>query len=67
MTMTTKKPRYSISVDDEMFERIEDYRFLNRFPNRSEATVDLIRRGLESLEREEEEREQKEEPIQAEQ
>lgn len=50
-----------------MFERIEDYRFLNRFPNRSEATVDLIRRGLESLEREEEEREQKEEPIQAEQ
>jgi len=65
--MTTKKPRYSISVDDEMFERIEDYRFLNRFPNRSEATVDLIRRGLESLEREEEEREQKEEPIQAEQ
>lgn len=51
--MTTKKSRYTVSVNDELFELIEDYRFQNRFQNRSEATVDLIRRGLESLAAEE--------------
>lgn len=50
--MATDKSRYTVSVDTEMFKKIEDFRFDNRFSTRSEATVELIRRGLESLEEE---------------
>lgn len=47
--MATKKPRYMISVDDDMFNAIEDFRFERRFQTRSEATTELIRLGLEQL------------------
>lgn len=50
--MATNKPRYTVSVDDEMFKAIENFRFENRFQTRSEATVELIRLGLEQLEKE---------------
>ena len=50
--MATKKPRYMISVDDEMFDKIEDFRFEKRFQTRSEATAELIRLGLEAIEKE---------------
>lgn len=43
-----------ISVDDEMFDAIEDFRFENRFKTRSEATAELIRIGLKSLKKLEE-------------
>lgn len=52
--MATKKPRYMISVDDDMFNAIEDFRFERRFQTRSEATAELIRLGLEALQRERE-------------
>lgn len=50
--MATKKPRYMISVDDDMFNAIEDFRFERRFQTRSEATTELIRLGLEQLKKE---------------
>ena len=50
--MATDKPRYTVSVDNEMFQEIENFRFEHRYQTRSEATVELIRRGLESLKRE---------------
>lgn len=50
--MATDKPRYTVSVDDELFKKIEDFRFENRFQTRSEATVELIRLGLEALKKE---------------
>lgn len=56
--MATNKPRYTVSVDDEMFKAIEDFRFENRFQTRSEATVELIRLGLEQLKKEQQEKEQ---------
>ena len=49
--MATTRPRYTVSVDDELFERIEDFRFANRYQTRSEATVELIRLGLEAAEK----------------
>ena len=49
--MATDKPRYTVSVDKELFQRIENYRFENRFQTRSEATVELIRLGLEASEK----------------
>jgi metal-responsive CopG/Arc/MetJ family transcriptional regulator len=51
--MATKKPRYMISVDTEMFNAIEDFRFEHRFQTRSEATTELIRLGLEELKKRE--------------
>ena len=53
--MATNKPRYTVSVDDEMFKAIENFRFENRFQTRSEATVELIRLGLGQLKKEQEE------------
>lgn len=55
--MSTNRPRYTVSVDDEMFSRIEDFRFENRFQTRSEATVELIRLGLEVVEKRKKEKE----------
>lgn len=47
--MATKKSRYMISVDNDMFNEIEDFRYEKRFPTRSEATTELIRLGLEAI------------------
>lgn len=52
--MATDKPRYTVSVDNELFQQIEDFRFEHRFQTRSEATVELIRLGLEQLKKEQE-------------
>ncbi len=48
--MGTNRPRYTVSVDQDMFDKIEDFRFENRYQTRAEATVELIRLGLEVLE-----------------
>lgn len=53
--MATDLHRYSISLDDDTFEQIENYRYDNRFPTRSSATVELIKLGLEALEKQKEE------------
>lgn len=50
--MATNKMRYTVSVDNDLFQQIEDFRFERRFQTRSEATVELIRLGLESLKKE---------------
>ncbi len=50
--MATNRPRYTVSVDNELFEQIENFRFEHRFNTRSEATVELIRMGLKVLEEE---------------
>ena len=47
--MPTIKPRYTIIVDKEMLEWIDDFRFENRYASRSAATVDIIRAGIETL------------------
>nr|DAN10680.1 MAG TPA: hypothetical protein [Caudoviricetes sp.]DAO15533.1 MAG TPA: hypothetical protein [Caudoviricetes sp.] len=35
-----------------MLKKIDDYRFENRFPSRSAATIELIKLGMEQLEKE---------------
>ena len=40
--MPTNRPRYTIIVDDELLNQIDDFRFNNRFPSRSAATLALI-------------------------
>lgn len=52
--MPTTKPQFTIVVDKESLKEIEDYRFEKRFPNRSKAINDLIKKGLEAVKQEEE-------------
>ncbi len=47
--MPTTKPRYCITVDEDTLKEIDDYRFNMRYNSRSQATLDLIRLGLETL------------------
>lgn len=49
--MPTKKPRYTVIVDEELLKRIDDFRFENRYPSRSAATLELIHLGLEVIEK----------------
>ncbi len=49
--MPTDKPRYTVIVDEELLKRIDDFRFENRYPSRSAATLELIRMGMETLEK----------------
>lgn len=50
--MPTEKPRYTVIVDEELLEKIDDFRFENRYPSRSAATLELIRLGMEALKEE---------------
>ncbi|MCI8934863.1 MAG: hypothetical protein HFE80_10190 [Clostridiaceae bacterium] len=54
--MPTQKPRYTVVVDEELLRQIDDFRFENRFPSRSAATLELIRLGIQQLEREKQEK-----------
>ena len=49
--MPTEKPRYTVIVDDELLKKIDDFRFENRYTSRSAATIDLIKLGLEVVEK----------------
>lgn len=49
--MSTDKPRYSITVDEELLKKIDDFRFEKRYQSRTAATVDLIKLGIEALEK----------------
>ncbi len=52
--MPTEKPRLTVIVDEELLKEIDDFRFENRYPSRSAATIDLIRRGIEQLQKDQE-------------
>lgn len=52
--MPTEKPRYTVIVDKELLKEIDDFRFGNRYPSRSAATLELIRLGIEQLKKEQE-------------
>jgi len=45
--MPTEKPKIIVVIEDELLERIDDYRYGHRIPNRSDAIRHLIREGLE--------------------
>ena len=50
--MATTKPFTTIIFDEEMFKRIDDFRFNNRFSSRSQAVLYLIRAGMDALKEE---------------
>ena len=52
--MSTEKPRYSITLDEELFKEVEDSRFEPRYQTRNQATVELIRLGLAEIKKQQE-------------
>ena len=52
--MPTEKPILTFAVDDELMERINDFRFENRIETRSEAIRILVEKGLTDYERKKE-------------
>jgi len=44
--MPTQKPKILITLEDNLITRIDDFRFENRIPSRSEAIRRLIEEGL---------------------
>jgi len=47
--MPTEKPRFTITVTDEMLKEIDDFRYDNRYPTRTQAVNELFRIGIETL------------------
>lgn len=54
--MPTQKPIISVVLDEETLKRVEDYQFENRIQSRSKALNEIIRLGMEQLEKEEKEK-----------
>lgn len=47
--MPTNKPRVMVTVSDDMYQQIENYRYENRFKSQSLAVSDLINKGIQAL------------------
>ncbi len=49
--MPTERPILTFAVDEDLMERINDFRFDNRIETRSEAIRMLVEKGLEDYEK----------------
>lgn len=47
--MATEKPRILVTVDEDLLQEIDDYRFGNRIKTQSEAVRQLLLKGLEKV------------------
>ena len=47
--MTTEKQRFSVTVDDTLYRKIEDFRFEKRIKSQSKAVNELMKIGFDSL------------------
>lgn len=53
--MATNKPRFTITMEDDLYRQVEDYRFDHRYETKSDAVMALIKIGLQVLKEEAEE------------
>ena len=49
--MPSKKPQVLLTLDEDLLERIEDFRYGNRIPTRSEAMRRLLVEALKKYEK----------------
>ena len=49
--MPTKKPKVLITFNEQLLNRVDDFRFENRINTRSEAIRRLINEGLKNYEK----------------
>jgi len=50
--MATKKPIVTMVFDEELLERVDDYRYGNRIPTRTEAIRQILEKGLKEIKKE---------------
>lgn len=48
--MATDKPRFSVTMEPQMLEKVEDFQHENRMKSQSKAITELVRLGLAELE-----------------
>lgn len=58
--MATLKPRFSITIDEELLNRINEHQRTNRFATQNKAILNLVQIGLEELKNESTEPKQEE-------
>ena len=51
--MPTDKPKILLTIDKDLLEKVEDFRYSNRIPTRSEAIRRLIEEALKKYEKNE--------------
>ncbi|MCL1809826.1 MAG: ribbon-helix-helix domain-containing protein [Clostridiales bacterium] len=54
--MPTEKPRFTITVSEKMLTEIDDFRYENRYPTRTQAVNELFRVGLNAIRKQIEEK-----------
>lgn len=47
--MPTDKPRITFTVDEDLFDKITDYKYSHRMKNQSQAILSLIEKGMDAL------------------
>lgn len=47
--MPTKKPMFTVIVDEDVYKKIEDFQFNNRFKNRNAACNFILMAGMKAL------------------
>lgn len=47
--MPTEKPRITFALDEDVLERLNDYKFQHRYKNQSQAIIALIETGLKKI------------------
>ncbi len=47
--MTTTKPQFTVVLDKDLYDAIEDFRFNNRFSSRGKALNYVLRAGMAAL------------------
>ena len=49
--MPTEKPKVIFVADNDLLKRLDDFRYSNRIPTRSEAIRRLLEKGLQEYEK----------------
>lgn len=47
--MATEKPRFTITMDEELLLDVDNFKFEHRIKNQSKAIVELVKKGMEAL------------------
>lgn len=47
--MPTKNPRFTITMEQDLYDMIEDYRYSHRMKSQTQAVIALLESGIESL------------------
>ena len=47
--MPTSKPRFTIVIDDDLYEKVNDYRYSHRIKSQSEAICKLVELGISKI------------------